>query len=584
MSLKNLLQTTQRPVQKKVEIDKNKIRENLEDYQRIISYWRKYPDKFIDYLCSLNPDNTFKFYFFQRMYLRIVMRYKTVYAVFSRGFSKSFLAVLSLMIKATLYPRAKLATVADGKGQSAQILSSKMQEICQLIPALANEIMWDTRGKIAQTSQTKDSVTYSFKNGSIIQNVAMTETTRGSRFQGLLVEECAKIDQDKLTEIIMPTLVISRQVNSQVDPEEVLNQSSVFVTSAGYKDTYSYDKLIQTLCEMVGDPKHAFILGGDWKIPVVEGLQPANFIQSQEMDNSMDEAGFDREYNSIWAGNIEGAFFNTNKFDQHRVLNIAETKYNKGIAAKGYYLLGVDVGRFGCTTEVVVVKVTPQPTGVVAKQIVNIYTFEEDHFGMQAIKIKRLFNQYKCNIAVVDGNGVGAGLVDFLVTDQEDYDTGETLWNWGVYNDDDRVYKKYETPETIKNALYIMKANQALNSEMYAYCQTQLLAGKLRFLIDENVAKNKLMAQAQGKKMTALQRADYLRPYVETSILKSQMANLVQENEGANIILKQASSKIKKDKVSALIYGLYWCKLQEDKNHKRKGRNIKDFMFFSSSR
>ena len=584
MSLQNLLKTTQRPIQKKIEIDKNKIRNNLEYYQRIISYWRKYPDKFIDYLCSLNPDNTFKFYFFQRMYLRIVMRYKTVYAVFSRGFSKSFLAVLSLMIKAVLYPRAKLATVADGKGQSAQILSSKMQEICQLIPALANEIIWDTRGKIAQTSQTKDSVTYSFKNGSVIQNVAMTETTRGSRFQGLLVEECAKIDQDKLTEIIMPTLVISRQVNSQVDPEEVLNQSSVFVTSAGYKDTYSYDKLIQTLCEMVGDPKHAFILGGDWKIPVVEGLQPANFIQSQEMDNSMDEAGFDREYNSIWAGNIEGAFFNTSKFDQHRVLNIAETKYNKGIAAKGYYLLGVDVGRFGCTTEVVVIKVTPQPTGVAAKQIVNIYTFEEDHFGMQAIKIKRLFNQYKCNIAVVDGNGVGAGLVDFLVTDQEDYDTGETLWNWGVYNDDDRVYKKYETPETVKNALYIMKANQALNSEMYAYCQTQLLAGKLRFLIDENVAKNKLMAQAQGKKMTALQRADYLRPYVETSILKSQMANLVQENEGANIILKQASSKIKKDKVSALIYGLYWCKLQEDKNHKRKGRNIKDFMFFSSSR
>lgn len=584
MSLQNLLKTTQRPIQKKIEVDKNKIRNNLEYYQRIISYWRKYPDKFIDYLCSLNPDNTFKFYFFQRMYLRIVMRYRTVYAVFSRGFSKSFLAVLSLMIKAVLYPRAKLATVADGKAQSAQILSSKMQEICQLIPALANEIMWDTRGKIAQTSQTKDSVTYSFKNGSTIQNVAMTESTRGSRFQGLLVEECAKIDQDKLTEIIMPTLVISRQVNSRVDPEEVLNQSSVFVTSAGYKDTYSYDKLIQTLCEMVGDPKHAFILGGDWKIPVVEGLQPANFIQSQEMDNSMDEAGFDREYNSIWAGNIEGAFFNTNKFDQHRVLNIAETKYNKGIAAKGYYLLGVDVGRFGCTTEVVVIKVTPQPTGVSAKQIVNIYTFEEDHFGMQAIKIKRLFNQYKCNIAVVDGNGVGAGLVDFLVTDQEDYDTGETLWNWGVYNDDDRVYKKYETPETIKNALYIMKANQALNSEMYAYCQTQLLAGKLRFLIDENVAKNKLMAQAQGKKMTAGQRADYLRPYVETSILKSQMANLVQENEGANIILKQASSKIKKDKVSALIYGLYWCKLQEDKNHKRKGRNIKDFMFFTSSR
>ena len=180
--------------------------------------------------------------------------------------------------------------ITKSKGQSAEILSSKIREICKLIPALVPEIMWDTRGKIAQTSQAKDKVIYSFKNGSVIENIPMTETTRGRRFQGLLVEECAKIDQDKLTEIIMPTLVISRQVNSQVDPEEVLNQSAVFVTSAGYKDTYSYDKLIQTLCEMVGDPKNAFILGGDWKIPVVEGLQPANFIQSQEMDNSMDEA------------------------------------------------------------------------------------------------------------------------------------------------------------------------------------------------------------------------------------------------------------------------------------------------------
>lgn len=40
----------------------------------------------------------------------------------------------------------------------------------------------------------------------------------------------------------------------------------------------------------------SFIYGGDWKIPVVEGLQPANFIQQQEAGNSMDESGFEREY------------------------------------------------------------------------------------------------------------------------------------------------------------------------------------------------------------------------------------------------------------------------------------------------
>lgn len=59
--------------------------------------------------------------------------------------------------------------------------------------------------------------------------------------------------------------------------------------------------------------------------------------------------------------------------------------------------------------------------------------------------------------------------------------------------------------------------------------------------------------------------------------------NLVQQNDGANIILKQDSRKIKKDKFSALIYGLSWPKLQEEKAHKHKGRSIKDFMFFSKN-
>lgn len=115
MGLSNLLKISNRNSHKKVEIDKKKIDEHLEDYQYLIAYWRKYPDIFVDYLCSLNPDNKFKFYFSQRIYLRIVMRYKTVYAVFSRGFSKSFLAILSLMLKCILYPGAKLATAADGK-------------------------------------------------------------------------------------------------------------------------------------------------------------------------------------------------------------------------------------------------------------------------------------------------------------------------------------------------------------------------------------------------------------------------------------------------------------------------------------
>lgn len=186
------------------ELTKERIIKNLEHYQRQIAFWRQYPDKFIDYLCSLNPDNTFHLFFYQRLFLRVVMRHKYVYATFVRAWSKSFMSVLSLILKCVLYPGAKLFTVAGGKEQSAGILSSKVEEICRLIPALSKEIMWDTRGTIAKTRQTKDSVVYTFFNGSTLENVAATEKTRGRRFQSGLMEECVGIDQNILNEVIIP--------------------------------------------------------------------------------------------------------------------------------------------------------------------------------------------------------------------------------------------------------------------------------------------------------------------------------------------------------------------------------------------
>lgn len=286
---------------------------------------------------------------------------------------------------------------------------------------------------------------------------------------------------------------------------------------------------------------------------------------------------------SLWTGDVESAFFNSAIFDKRRVLQLPEYKNNGRTNVKGYYVLGIDVGRKDCTTEVVVIKVTPAPTGVPRKQIVNIYSYEAEHFGLQAIHIKRLFNQFNCRAAVVDGNGLGHGLVDMLTMDQEDPDTGEMLWNWGVINDEDGDFRKMRTAETITDAMYIMKATAPLNTEMYSYCQSQMRNGKILFLIDDNVAKGKLLDQAQGKKMTPVQRAEYLKPYVQTNILKDQMLNLIEETEGINIILKPHNKKIKHDKFSALIYGLYYCKLHEDKRAKKKF-NIGNLTCFSKGK
>lgn len=323
------------------------------------------------------------------------------------------------------------------------------------------------------------------------------------------------------------------------------------------------------------------ILGGTYKIPVMEGLLSKNFVNDLKLAGTFNDQSFQREYESIWAGDAENAFFSSEVFDKRRELLQPENEYS-GRSSKGaYYVIGVDVGRFKCTTEAIIFKVTPQPTGPSIKSVVNIFTYDAEHFEAQAIHLKKLFKRFKARKMAVDANGVGAGLVDFLVLSQVDPETGEVLPPFGVMNDEDKKYKNFRTVDTVADALYLIKANAPMNTEMYAYAQSQLLNGKIKFLIDENTAKVKLMSKKVGQEMTPDKRADYLRPFTLTTVLREQCLNLTYENEGLNIILKQSNKNILKDKFSAFIYGLHYIKQEEDRRLKQKKRSFKDFMFFN---
>ena len=79
----------------------------------------------------------------------------------------------------------------------------------------------------------------------------------------------------------------------------------------------------------------------------MERLLSRNFVSNLKQDGTFNEASFDREYNSIWSGSIEGAFFDTEKFDKYRDIQLPEWEANNKSSRNAYYLLGVDVGRLG---------------------------------------------------------------------------------------------------------------------------------------------------------------------------------------------------------------------------------------------
>ena len=107
MALQDLLNLQTK--RKKIGLSEERINAIKPQLRQYIAYWREYPDMFIDFLQDggdSSKERKLKFYFYQRVFLRAAMRYKYVYMVFPRAYSKSFLSVMVLMCRCVLYPRS----------------------------------------------------------------------------------------------------------------------------------------------------------------------------------------------------------------------------------------------------------------------------------------------------------------------------------------------------------------------------------------------------------------------------------------------------------------------------------------------
>lgn len=140
----------------------------------LCSYFRWYPDKFLDLIQA--EDAKIKLYYFQRIYLRIIFRYRKVFITATRGTSKSFLLNLAFVLLCIMYPRTKLFTTAHGKEQAAKITQECLDDVFEFYPLLRREVKVYTKNK--------DYTKLIFYNGSKYDIVQMRDSTRGGRRNG----------------------------------------------------------------------------------------------------------------------------------------------------------------------------------------------------------------------------------------------------------------------------------------------------------------------------------------------------------------------------------------------------------------
>lgn len=84
MSLQQLLDLEETRT-KKQGLSQERLKQQLPNLRNLIAFYRQYPDYLVDFMLKDNNPQNFHFYFYQRNFLRTVMRHRYVYATFPRA-------------------------------------------------------------------------------------------------------------------------------------------------------------------------------------------------------------------------------------------------------------------------------------------------------------------------------------------------------------------------------------------------------------------------------------------------------------------------------------------------------------------
>ena len=554
----------------------------FEPLGNLLSIFTAYPDLYLDVIKP--ADSTFDLFFYQRITLRAIMRFKDIFITAPRAFSKSCITILGLFLQCIFIPGTKRFICAPNKNQSAQIAKEKIVEIYDKWPLLRKEVVG---GEVSDTPGNfgKDYVTLKFRNGSQFDVVGALDSTRGGRRHGGLIDEIRDHDETAINEIVLPLMNVSRRLPDNTVNEWEPNQEVICMTSAGVKTSFAYDRLIDTFENSIINPQTSFSFGCDYRVPVLHGLLDKDFINKLKTSPSYNEDSFAREYMSIWSGSSEESWFNFDKMLKYRKLKNPETHAKAKLPANQFYLLSTDVDRISDQTVCCVFRVSINQNKYYAT-LVNLFVLGRQAttktFHQQAIDLKRLIEAFNPKEVVIDTNGLGVGLGDEMIREQID-ENGKLYPAYGFTNDDNYLAVQ---PKSARKILYGIKANGPLNSRIHGNAYSRLSSGMVRFLIKEQEAKAALLATKVGQKMPITERVKRLLPHEMTTKLFEEMANLRLKRTGNSmeIVLERINERHPKDKYSAFAYGLWRIKEIEEESYKKKSRKTgakRQLVFYS---
>lgn len=561
------------------EIEKDKQQKIMETIAWKAGYYRANPHRYVSEVLGLSLK------WFQQILLWCMMHYNFVMYLAARGQGKTYLTALFCCVRCILFPGTKIVVSSGTLKQANEVLLKIQDDFMKQSSILRSEI---EKCNIGQN----DASIY-FKNGSWIKTRTSSENSRSARANCIVVDEFRMVDETVINTVLRKFLTSPRQPKYLQKPEYAHMQErnkEIYMSSAYFKSSWAYRKAQSYTLNFFDDTKKYFICGLPYQVSVREGLLSRSQLEDEMSEADYNELVQQMEMECLWFGDTDGSLFKFDELTARRRLRKAFPPLSfcndkitiPKLTATGKRILSIDVALMQSTK-----KKKNDASAIFINDLIQVNdtayqsnfvygeTFEglkTDELGMIVMKY---FYEYQCTDLVLDTNGIGLGVYDFITKDQICQENGKRYQAMTCINDKDMA-ERCKVRDANK-VVWSVKANANFNNEICVLLRNGIQNGKINFLIPEQDADSSLKETYKGYfKMSPTEQAKLKMSYIQTTFAVYELVKLDHEVKNGNIKVKEVEG-MRKDRYSSIAYS-YWCACQLELKLKPKTQNTQSLI------
>lgn len=559
------------------------------------SFYRANPHRFVkDYL-------GIKLKRFQEIILCMMFRFPNLIFLASRGAGKTYLMAIFCICYSILYP-----------GTSVRIASRTRTQACEVLKKILIILDSEDAPQALKDEKLSDKISpaeaiIKWRNGSEVAVVTASETGRGQRANVLLIDEFRMVDRDIIETILKKFLAVPRMPGYLNKPKyrnyPRERNKILYASSAWFCGHWSYEIVLSYVNSMLslGAGGNHFCCSIPYHVPYLEGLLDYERLQEDMMEAGFNAVSFRMEMEGLFHGLGSGGLYSFEDIDKNRKIKYPfyPKSANLKVADKRLFIpakkpdevriLSADIALMASTrhkndaTSIFINQMLPAGRGRYIKNIVYPENNEGLRTDAQALNIRKLFDDYDCDYLAIDVKSVGLGVVDALMADIYDTETGEMYDALSCYNNEE-IAKRCLVRGAPKK-IWAINGGAEFNSQCAMILREELRQGRVRLLgseIDAEDTLRSLLGARVWQNLSVEDRVNLQLPYINTRLLVDELINLEHEAKNGVIKVKEKAGS-RKDRYSSLSYNIYVAKEIERELNKKQtkttGGNLLNLQF-----